>query len=138
MSNKAEVFLAAVRAMGSDAADVRDAAHEAHHALTSGLKQTWTRDRIHDALMDRFERVRANLWLHEIEARVVEQIICKKLKVKTEPLDHWLAISAMEAIKFHLPYTHPAEASRIARQFQKQAGTAVSVKNVLFLAEAKS
>ena len=89
-------FVAAVRARGCDANDVRDAAHEAHHALSAKVKGEWTRGNI-----DRAVQRKGRAWAvrDEALARAVEQIVCADLGAKTEPLTHWVFIACMESIK---------------------------------------
>jgi hypothetical protein len=99
-------FLAALHARGIDTTDVRDGAHEAFHVLTSGYKgDPGDREAIHRALVRKFRGNRAGLWVNEIQARVVEQEICKR--VGADPrgdLSKWLHISAWEATSFGLVY----------------------------------
>ena len=77
------------------AADLRDAAHEACHALESDLRGKWTRDRIHTKLT-RGVFSRMFLVESEIKARAVEQIVCKRLGVETDPVDSWAAVALLE------------------------------------------
>jgi len=44
---RGEMLIAIVVEKGGDARDVRDAAHEACHALMWGVKKKWTRENIH-------------------------------------------------------------------------------------------
>jgi len=99
---KASAVIAAVRARGSDASDVRDAAHEAYHALQSRLRGKWTRARIHDAVrrQARRERVlgeRSVLVHHEVYARAVEQLVAAKCGVDPGSVEQWALISVLEA-----------------------------------------
>jgi hypothetical protein len=89
------------RARGNGSLNVRDAAHEAFHALSVNAKN-WDREKVHAKLCRKFKR--AALWLHELEARAVEQLVCQRLGYDCGPLDKWVGWSAMEAIKFRLPY----------------------------------
>jgi hypothetical protein len=99
----ADYLLAAVRTRGSDARDVRDAAHEACHAIESGLwlRGRWDRETIHRGLNQRASGVLAtsNLVLCEIVARGVEQIVCKDLGVNCGTIEEWAAITWFET--FH-------------------------------------
>lgn len=93
---KGELLVAAVRAKGSDARDVRDAAHEATHALRWKVRAPWTRDRIHDkapAPRDASRKIR-----EEIIARAVEALICAELGVEYD-LPTWAMTCAMEQVK---------------------------------------
>lgn len=88
-------------ARGNHPSDLRDAAHEAFHALSVGLEEDWDRETIHEALVERFGG--AELWLHELQARAVEQLVCAEFGVETNPIEHWVHWSILEAIKFRQP-----------------------------------
>lgn len=98
---KPEAFIAAVRARGSDATDLRDAFHEAHHAVTAKLKKPWERERIHQALLH-LPRVKkwgvAMLVQEEIDARAVERVACAKFGIEYD-VDWWAMMAAMETCK---------------------------------------
>lgn len=64
----------AVRARGSNAHDVRDAAHEATHGLTLTLSR-WDRQSVNRALMRLRPRARMG---HEVTARAVEAVVCAR------------------------------------------------------------
>lgn len=100
--------IAAIRVCGSDATDLRDAAHEAHHALSAGVVGKWDRERIHRAVvrLGRSGEVR-----DELMARAVEQLVCAHFRVKIDPVSRWAFVSAMEAIKFRRPFLSPSEAA---------------------------
>ena len=87
-------FVAAARARGSDAADVRDAAHEAVHAIVHGLP-TWGRREIDRAMMALPPSRRLR---EEVEARAVEALVCARLG---EPYrrDYFMFVAAIEASK---------------------------------------
>ena len=85
--------IAAIRARGSDAVELRDGAHEACHALELGLVE-WDRDTIHFAIMRR--RIGDRIAM-ECTARAVEQVVCARLGVTTDSVDKWAFITAMEA-----------------------------------------
>ena len=85
----------AVRAKGSDAGDVRDAAHEACHALRWGVSKKWTRDNIHARKpKNRSEGVR-----DEILARAVEQLVSADLGYDCGTVEHWATVCWMETIR---------------------------------------
>ena len=99
----ADRIIAAVRARGSEpiGTGLRDAAHEAFHALSVGAK-TWDRETVHRALTRKHKR--AHLWLHEMQARAVEQAVCEALGEECATLDGRVFTSCIEAIKSHLPH----------------------------------
>lgn len=74
-----------VQARGNDTRELRDAAHEAHHALYTGLRKPWTRDNIHAAVL-RIARKQVSrvmplpdlLVRQELNARAVEWIVCER------------------------------------------------------------
>lgn len=101
MSKDADRFLAGVRARGSDARDVRDAAHEAYHATRVRLRKPWERERIHQALLS-LPFIKkwgvAGLVQEEIDARAVEQAVCVHYGIEYDA-EHWAMMAAMEACK---------------------------------------
>lgn len=96
MSATADKIITAIQAKGNDARDLRDTAHEAHHALSTGLRGAWDRERIHKAVM---KKGRAFAARNEIECRAVEQLVCRALGVDAGDLEYWSMIACMEAIK---------------------------------------
>lgn len=99
-----EAVIAAIRAMGSDADDLRDAAHEAHHAIEAGIPAgRWDRDTI-SRYVKRMGPGRAAA--SEVRARAVEQVVCARLGVPAgrHKLEDWVGTSVTEAIKFREPF----------------------------------
>lgn len=96
-----ETLIAAVQARGNDATTPRDAAHEAHHALSSGLDGPWDRERIHAAVMAMGHGEAA---ADEIMARAVEQIVCRDLGVDCGPVKDWAVFACIEAVKAGIAY----------------------------------
>lgn len=100
-SMTAEQVVAAIQARGSDATDLRDAVHEAHHAVVTKLKRPWERERIHQALL-RMPRVRkwglSMLVMEEIDARAVERLACERFGVPYDA-ERWAMAAAMETCK---------------------------------------
>lgn len=97
-------LIAAVRARGNDATTLRDAAHEAHHALSAEVKGPWTRTNI-----DRHVQRKRRGWAvgDEALARAVEQIVCADLGVDCGSVEKWAMNSCMESIKIDridIPY----------------------------------
>jgi hypothetical protein len=98
----AAAVVAAVRRRGSDARNLRDAAHEACHALDVGLRGVWKRERIHTALcrkatepsgyLDRSELVAA-----ELRARAVEALVCRAFNVDYD-IRHWATVCLVETV----------------------------------------
>lgn len=100
----AEKLLRAIQARGSDATDLRDAAHEAHHAIFARVKGRWTRKNIDRALqkLHRSDRVG-----DEMRARAVEQLVCRFLGVDPGTVEKWAGISCLESMqidKLGIPY----------------------------------
>lgn len=93
----AEQLITAVRANGNDPRDLRDAAHEAHHAIEAKVKRgKWDRETIHRAVM---KMGIGRALQSEIMARAVEQIVCADLGVCCGTVEHWAMIACMEAVK---------------------------------------
>ena len=93
----AHAIIDAVRKRGSDPRNLRDAAHEAHHALDAKVKGKWDRENIH-----RYVRRMGNgrAVQSEIMARAVEQIVCARCGVDPGgDIEHWAFLAAMESIK---------------------------------------
>jgi hypothetical protein len=93
-----------VRRRGSDACNVRDAAHEAHHALSSGTTN-WEREAIHRTLMRRFPDWPSRI-NEEILARAVEQLVCKDLAMpcwSVEKAAHVMFMEHVHNYKLQLP-----------------------------------
>lgn len=82
--------------------DLRDAAHEAHHALFCRLRKPWTRDRIHDALCKQANRLRrlrnGELVSYELDARAVEWIICEQHGIE-HSVSSWAEMTWWETSK---------------------------------------
>lgn len=96
MSKTAHPFVAAVRARGSDAQDIRDAAHEACHALDFNVKGKWTR-----VAIDRAKpKIRGVQLPREILARAVEQLVCRHFEYNCGSVEKWAAIAELEMIKY--------------------------------------
>ena len=134
---RAAAFLEVVRARGNDARDVRDAAHEACHALQAGLEHepSWDREVVHRALV-RATGGRSLLVRAEILARAVEQLACRELGVDAGDVKHWAFLSGMEAIKFGLPFVEPTAATEAILRCMEGEEAAAMVKRVLSLGPA--
>ena len=76
-------LVAWAQAMGSDATDVRDAAHESFHAMQFGCKR-WDRATIDKAAFA--PRNRLFLVSSELGARAAERLVCEELGLGYEPL----------------------------------------------------
>lgn len=85
----------AVQARGSDARDIRDAAHEARHALKWGVRKKWTRDNIHA----KKPRARSEGVADEILARAVEQLVSADLGYDCGSVFTWAMVCYVEMIK---------------------------------------
>jgi hypothetical protein len=87
---------------GNDAQNIRDAAHEIFHARAAGT-ENWDREVVHRKLKRVFPRP-AFLWLHELKARAIEQLVSKHFGYDCGALEGWVHTSIMEAIKYGLPF----------------------------------
>lgn len=96
----ARKVLTEVRRRGSDAIDLRDASHEASHALEFDLRGKWSRDRVHAAVIKRGRGSRflsgALIVKSEIKARAVEQIVCSRLGVPVESVEVFAGVALLE------------------------------------------
>lgn len=101
-------LIEAIRARGSDARDLRDAAHEAHHALSAKVRGPWDRENIHKFVI---RLRRSDEILDEMVARAVETIVCERFGVAIVradgtpwTLEQRAMTSSMEAMKYGRPY----------------------------------
>lgn len=94
---RAERITANIRAKGCDAVNVRDAAHEACHAMAWGLKGKWTRENI--TRKNPYRRRPALGVGDEITARAVEALVMQSLGLEYDQ-DRWVTMMMMETIKF--------------------------------------
>lgn len=90
----AERVLRLAQERGSDAKEVRDAAHEASHAMELGLTD-WSREAIHEALT---KLPRADQFRSEMLARAVEANICALCKLEYDQ-DLYLLLAGIEGAK---------------------------------------
>ena len=92
-------LIAAVRARGGQPRDLRDAAHEACHALDVSLSPPWTRDRIHDAVIahcgNEPDTEQVRLIGLELRARAVEHVVCRSRGIEHD-LSAWAITMWME------------------------------------------
>lgn len=142
MTIDVDKLLAAFHARGIVTNDLRDGAHEAHHAIFVGLKKPWTRDNIHEALLKRARRGRVQalklgvnelLVRYELEARAVEWIVCERAGIEYD-LSYWSHIMFMETMKnmnILLPHGDEiADAIKIAKQrplIERAAGHVIAL-----------
>lgn len=101
MHTTPELIIAAVQARGNDATTLRDAAHEAHHALSAGLDGPWDRESIHAAVM---AMGRGEAAADEIMARAVEQIVCRDFGIDCGSVKDWAMYACIESIKSGIAY----------------------------------
>lgn len=107
-----------VRSMGSDTVDVRDAAHEASHALEFGCER-WDRGSIDRAAFD--VRNRRFLVSSEVEARAVERIVCEELGL---PYDarKWADVCLLEQAGLGLYRAFPPTAEALVAAAERVMG----------------
>lgn len=97
LRRQATFIVEAVRMCGSDTTEIRDAAHEAHHALFAGVPVgLWQRETIHARLC--LGAQRSDLIAYELDARAVEKLVCETLDVEYDD-EHWLMMMCIETIK---------------------------------------
>lgn len=133
MSVGTEALLLAIRARGVESSDLRDAAHEACHALQWGLTKKWTRTNVERANPNK-RRISLGL-ADEITARAVEQIVCKRLGAECQTVESCVMTMCMETVKFDrvsLPYDDMVKAVR--RRITSPAAI-IMADRVLALAE---
>lgn len=105
--NNPETLIAVIRAHGNDATNLRDAAHEAHHAIEAGVPAgKWDRETIHRYVMKMRQGDAAR---SEIRSRAVEQIVCRRFGVDCGTVEHWAFIACMEAMKYRIPFFQSVE-----------------------------
>lgn len=113
-------LIAYCRARNNRPSDIRDAAHEAFHALTVGARN-WEREHVHRLLVKKFSR--AELWVHEMQARAVEQLVCDTLREPYKGVDEWVNVSILEAIKGGLPYADYDMSRHVAQTMLRRQDT---------------
>lgn len=107
----ADEVVQAIRARGSDTNNLRDAAHEAHHAIETKVPNgKWDRDTISKAVKRLGPGFAA---ASEIAARAVEQVVCERLGVACAPLPERVLTACMEAMKFREPFMDYDTAHRL-------------------------
>jgi hypothetical protein len=132
LADRAAQVITAIRARGSDASDLRDAAHEAHHALDAGVPAGKRgRESIHCAIARKRPGDAAP---SEVMARAVKQVVCADLGVRTEGVRHWAAISCLEAGKRGIPWLPMAMAIEAIEEAMKSEEARRAADRVLALA----
>jgi hypothetical protein len=99
------------RANGSDATNVRDAAHEASHALELDC-ESWDRATIDDAARALRPGESA---ASEVLARAVEQLVCEALGIQHN-WDEFMLIACLEAAKVGRPFPGPGWMTKAVAQ----------------------
>lgn len=116
-------FLRALSAGGYGLRSSQDAAHELYHALTAGVllvsEDRWHRETLNDAIEEKFPGI--DRWWNEVEARVVERLVCARLgdEAALMPYDAALFLSTQEAIHFGVPHRPFDETREYARAFER-------------------
>lgn len=124
-------IIGAVQARGNDATNLRDAAHEACHALDYAVEGPWDRESIHDARPPE----RSSAIASEIRARAVERLVCERLGQPIENPDHWLFIAVMETTRDYGGSLPLAVWKSAVADAEKQPATLRLVDAVLALGE---
>lgn len=99
----AQDIIRAVRDRGSDVEDLRDAAHEACHALEFSVPDgEWDRESIDSycqaGILKNRRNARSFALRSEIFARAVEQVVCADLGAKCPPVEMCAMTACKEAI----------------------------------------
>jgi len=81
--------------MGSDADDLRDAAHEACHGFDCG-EDNWERESVHRSLRKTYDN--SGLLAAEFRARAVERMVCEHFEVKYNP-EEWIFAASLETMR---------------------------------------
>ena len=129
-------IVAAVQARGSDANDLRDAAHEAVHGLLGNLT-SWERESLHRSLVERLgsSHGRVGLLSEEITARAVEAIVCDRLGVAHD-IEQFAGVTLWEALhnRVHIP-VGDAEFAGFVRTRMDNAETRALADRVIALGD---
>jgi hypothetical protein len=128
-----------VQGRGSDASDLRDAAHEAYHAIYAHAKR-WDRESIHKALCKRIrknwgrgEYYRSELIRQELRARAVEWIVCETLGVEYD-LDKWADSVFWEAAKnMKILLPHDSQIADGIKRFKEHPSVKRAAQEILDL-----
>ena len=127
-----EIIYQAILARGvEDRGDFRFAVHEAAHGIETGAKK-WSSDTLNRALEDT-STFRANLWVSELRARIVEERVCAEFNIPYV-LKDWLHMSIMEAVKWRLPYADLDLSMDVCGQLRTQDLTETIVGEIFNLA----
>lgn len=125
-------IVAAVRARGSDTDNLRDAAHEAHHAIEAGVPEgQWDRESIHVAVM---AMGRGKAAASEVMARAIEQIVCADLGVDCGEIEKWALKACFEAVKSGVAFPGPTWFANAVRVVMGTASARAAADAVLALA----
>jgi hypothetical protein len=144
LKRSANDVVLAIRSRGSDAHDLRDAAHEATHAMQSRIRGPWERERLHAALERVTLRGNSNAGFirsmirHELQARAVEMLACQQYGIPYEP-EKWAMWCAMETVKtYRIDVGSIADLVDAIRTVAKQSETLDLLDRVLSVPLARS
>jgi hypothetical protein len=136
----ADDLVLALRRLGVDSpdlrhTDLRHCVHEASHALDARMRGPWSNKAVSVA-MKRLGPGRAAR--SELLARAVEQLVCERLGVKTQSLEHWIGVSVLEAIQFRDPFLEYAQALEAANRMMKTTEASDRATEIIALAAPAS
>jgi hypothetical protein len=128
-----DCFIKALRRHGYQLRNTQDGAHELYHALTSGTfldgRDRGQREKLNKRIEEVFPGI--DRWWNEVEARVVERMVCARLGTENEllPFDKALRLSIEEAEYFSVPVATFEKTVQFATVFgtTKRARTAVDL-----------
>lgn len=129
-------YVNGVRKCDPPARDIRDAAHEAVHALQAERRRgqalkTWNRNKVHEALVR--SRSRAEVAMSEVLARVVEARICGHFGVEYKEPDGWFFLSMQEAHRDGTAFFDPKQLDAAVAFCEKSPATTSMVNDILSL-----
>lgn len=139
-------FVEAIGRRGYALRNTQDAAHELYHAITCGVRLerdggAWMqREELNTCIETKFPGIER--WWNEVEARVVERLVCERLGKETELLtfEAALMLSIHEAANFGVPHTSFERTVEYAKRFRssKRARAAVDLMLAYALAEERA
>lgn len=138
-NSRAQYVIEAVRARGGNPRDLRDAAHEASHAIEAKVPDgKWERESVHGYILKLEKKLgRSAMIGSELRARAVEQIVCRRLGTDPGTVDRWALVSAIEAAKRGLSFISVPDAVKGIQVYMETGSVIAIAEEVLSLPERK-